>query len=223
MNPAGAPKDLFVLAADSDAHRVLEAILKTPARLGIRPVTFEIERHPEHDPGCRLGSTEYLRPFLGRFRHALVVFDRDGCGSTKTRREIQNEITADLAANGWQDRARAIVIAPELEIWVWGSWSNLAKVLESGEAVLREVVTRQGHPISGLGKPTDPKTALGAVIRNRQQSGRRHRRSPRLFEQLATNAPLNGCRDPAFRELRKTLRTGSRPALAKAHCIPPPE
>ena len=117
MNPAGAPKDLFVLAADADAHRVLEAILKTPARLGIRPVTFEIERHPEHDPGCRRKSTEYLRPFLRRFRHALVVFDRDGCGSTQTRRELQNEITADLAVNGWQDRARAIVIDPELEIW----------------------------------------------------------------------------------------------------------
>lgn len=215
MNPAGAPKDLFVLAAGSDAHRVLEAILKTPDRLGIRPVTFAIERHPEHDPGCRLGSTKYVRPFLGRFRHALVVFDRDGCGSTDSRREIQNDITADLAANGWQDRARPIVIDPELEICVWGSWKNLATVLESDESVLREVVTRQGPPISGLGKPTDPKTALGAAIRNRQQSGGRHRRSPRLFEQLAANAPLNGCRDPAFRELRETLRTWLPPYLRR--------
>lgn len=207
MNPAGAPRDLVVLAADADAHRVLEAILKTPDRLGIRPVTFAIERHPGHDPGCWLGATEYLRPFLGRFRHTLVVFDRDGCGSTKTRRQLQNEINAALATNGWQDRARAIVIAPELEIWVWGSWTNLATVLGSTESVLRELLTRQGLPTSDLDKPTDPKTALSTVIGRRHQSGRRNRRSPRLFGQLAANAPLNGCRDPAFRELRRTLRT----------------
>lgn len=207
MNPAGAPRDLVVLAADSDAYRVLEAILQTPDRLGTRPIAFEIERHPRHDPGCRLGSTEYLRPFLGHFRHALVVFDRDGCGSTQTRRELQDEITANLAANGWQDRARAIVIAPELEIWAWGSWTNLATVLGSRESALREVVTRQGLSISDLDKPTNPKTALGAVIGNRSRSGRRRRRSPRLFGELAANAPLNGCRDPAFRELRRTLRT----------------
>lgn len=205
MNPDGAPSDLFVLVADSDAYRVLEAVLKTPDRLGIRPVTFEIERHPGHDPGCRLGAAEHLRPFLGRFRHALVVFDRAGCGSRKSRREIQAGVTAELAANGWQDRARAIVIAPELEIWVWGSWANLATVLGSTESVLRQLLTRQGFPTSDLGKPLDPKNALGVVVGRKEGAGRQRRRSPRLFGQLTANAPLTGCRDPAFRELRKTL------------------
>ncbi len=217
MNPAGAPQDLFVLAADSDAHRVLETILKTPDRPGIRPVTFAIERHPGHDPGCRQKSTEYLRPFLRRFRHALVVFDRDGCRSTKTRRELQNEITAHLAANGWRDRARAIVIAPELEIWVWGSWKNLATVLGSRESALRERLTTEGFPTSDQDKPLDPKDAFGVVVGNRQQSGRRRRRSPRLFGELAAHAPLDGCRDPAFRELRKTLRIWFPPHPRPTH------
>lgn len=103
--------------------------------------------------------------------------------------------------------ARVIVIAPELEVWAWGSWTNLATVLGSRESALREVVARRGFSISDLGKPTEPKAALGAVVGNRQRSGRQRRRSPRLFGQLAASAPLNGCRDPAFRELRRTLRT----------------
>lgn len=135
-----------------------------------------------------------------------MVFDRAGCGSRKSRREIQTGVTDELAANGWQDRAKAIVIAPELEIWVWGSWANLATVLGSSEPVLRQLLMRQGLPTSDLGKPLDPKNALGLVVGRTHGSGRQSRRSRRLFGQLAANAPLTGCRDPAFRELRKTLR-----------------
>ena len=144
MTAAETPRDLMVLVADSDTHRVMESLLSTPERLGIRQITFAIESHVGRDPGCRKGSPEFLRSYLGDFRHALVLFDRKGCGSTKTRREIQEQVRRDLAANGWNDRARAIVIAPELEVLVWGSVENLAQVLGWSEGALRRFVTKRG-------------------------------------------------------------------------------
>ena len=43
--------DLFVLAADLDMTNALEGLLSRPRDLGIRDVTFVVERHPGRDGG----------------------------------------------------------------------------------------------------------------------------------------------------------------------------
>lgn len=44
-------KDLLVYVADADALAFLRAILQRHQALGIRPITFDIERHPQRDAG----------------------------------------------------------------------------------------------------------------------------------------------------------------------------
>lgn len=206
MNGDRGDGDLFVLVADADARETLSALLCRPGDLGIRPISYRILRHPGRDPGCRLGAVEALRPFLSQFGRALVVFDHDGCGSEEPRRHIQSVANDRLAANGWKGRARTIVIAPELEIWVWGRMSGLTDRLGWNESALRRFLEQRRLGGPGQSKPEDPKRAFQLAVRN---SPLRMGRSPsaRLFGDLAASAPLDGCRDPAFRELRETLRT----------------
>ena len=71
--------DLFVLVADLDMANTLEGLLSRSRDVGIRDVMFDVRRHPGRDNGCRTVSVEYLRPYLGRYDHALIVFDRHGC------------------------------------------------------------------------------------------------------------------------------------------------
>ena len=106
-------KDLFVLAADLELANALEGLLSRSRDLGIRDVEFDIERHVNRDSGCRSDAVEYLRPYHGRYRHAMVVFDHHGCGSSLPREDIQRNLEKQLARNGWANGAKVIVIEPE--------------------------------------------------------------------------------------------------------------
>lgn len=204
--PGTDKKDLIVLVADSDALRALRRILARPEDLGIRSIEYEVAYETAHDAACRLRSAETLRTFLHRFRHAIVVFDRHGCSSKESRDRIQERVTENLRANGWRDDARAIVIEPELEAWAWGSTANVARILGWEQSRLERFLERRGFLAAEGSKPARPKEALEAAVRQAPRS-RRKKVSPRLFGELAACAPLDGCRDPAFRELRETLRT----------------
>ena len=46
-----------------------------------------------------------------------------------TREEIQEEVEIGLTRNGWEGRSKAIVIDPELEVWVWSRSPIVAEVL----------------------------------------------------------------------------------------------
>lgn len=199
-------KDLIVLVADSDALRALREILARPEDLGTRSIEYEVAYETAHDAACRLRSAETLRTFLRRFRHAIVLFDRHGCSSKESRDRIQEKVTENLRVNGWRDNARAIVIEPELEAWAWGSMTNVARVLGWERLRLERFLARRGFLAAEDSKPSRPKEALEAAVRQAPRS-RRKTVSPRLFGELAEEAPLDGCRDPAFRELRETLRT----------------
>lgn len=205
MSGAGK-KDLIVLVADADALRALREILARPEDLGIRSIEYAIAYEAAHDAACRLRSAETLRTFLNRFRHALVIFDRHGCSSKESRDTIQKRVTQNLRNNGWRDNGQAIVIEPELEAWVWGSTANVARTLGWEQSRLERFLEQRGFLAEKDSKPPRPKEAFEAAVRKAPRS-RRKRVSPRLFGELAEEAPLDGCRDPAFRELRETLRT----------------
>lgn len=196
-------KDLFVLSADREMANVLAGLLARPMDLGIRRVEFDIERHLNRDSGCRTGAVEYLRPFLRSYRHALVVFDRDGCGSNLRREEIQQRLGNNLGRNGWQDRARVVVIDPELEVWIWANSTVVSRALGwDSYRELRHWLASRGLWPQGSVKPNDPKKAMEQAMRSR-----RAQISPRLFRKLADKMDFSGCRDLAFNELRATLRT----------------
>lgn len=196
--------DLIALVADIDAENALRGIFSRPQSLGIRPITERIDRHVQRDSGCYRNAPEYLRPFVGQFRRALVVFDQHGCGHDEVPRDqLEADVEERLARNGWADRAAVIVVAPELEAWVWSDSPIVARVLGwRGEMRrLQEWLQSNGLLGAGRGKPLDPKVCFLRALRQARRGY-----SAILFRRLAEQVSLERCTDPAFLKLKETLR-----------------
>lgn len=197
-------KDLLVLTADTDMQVTMNSLLARPEILQIRHITFDVSRHPGRDPGCRSHAVNWLRSGINRYRHALVMFDWHGCGSSKDRRQIQSEVESELYRNGWQDRAKAIVIDPELEAWVWNPAGTTVEVLGWSGTYrdLKDWLTQHGLWDASATKPADPKEAMLETLKKNKV-----RRSSTIFQKLASSIDqLNLCKDDAFVELNNTLR-----------------
>ena len=204
MNGGDGRGDLLVLVADLDMEQTVRGLLARPESLEMAPVKVEVRRHPRRDSGCRTGAVEYLRAFLGSYRHALVLFDLDGSGSDRSREQTQREVEEVLSRNGWKGRARTIVIEPELEAWVWGPSNKVPEVLGWHEEYveLRRWLCGQGlWPEESL-KPPNPKKAMERTM---QES--RSRVTSRKFFELASVVGLRRCRDPSFNDFKQTLRS----------------
>ena len=181
----------------------MTSLLRRNESLGIRAVSFDVGRHLQSDPGCRFRSVERLRPHIGDYEYALVVFDKDGCGSSDPRETIQAEVERKLRINGWPDKSKAIVIDPELETWVWNdSPSTAAQLGWSGTyAELKAWLRKKNLWPKNAPKPPDPKEAMEQVL-----ARTRTPRSATLFAKLAKTVGLAKCQDAAFQEMTATLR-----------------
>ena len=196
--------DLIILTACVQSVAAINGILSRHQSLGIRQIRKpEIITHPNKDPGCLLRPDLLLRSQVNRFDRALIVFDREGCGREDLdATALASMSESQLNAVGWQGRARAIVIDPELENWVWSDSSQVDAALGwSGRIpALRSWVAEMGFIINDNGKPQDPKAALLAAL---QVSGKRH--SSSIFLELAKTISLNRCIDPSFVLLKSVL------------------
>jgi len=204
MNAAAAMRDLIAIVADKDMEFSLKGLLSRPKALGIRSVTADVVVHIERDPGCYRRAHDLLRAFTGRYAHAVVLFDRQGCGvEQKTAGELEHEVEARLQRSGWKSRAVAVVLDPELEVWVWSDSPHVAEVLGwSGERpTLRDWLLAKGFAQQGRAKPRDLKAAMEAVLRRTNCP-----RSAARYEQLAKRVSFERCVDPVFTKLKKTLR-----------------
>ena len=195
-------KDLIVLAADKSMKLVVDALLGR-AVLKLRTISFDTVTHPENDPGVRLRAHNFLRSQLRNYHYAVAVCDRSGSGGERlARRGIEERIENGLRANGWDHRAIAIVIDPELENWMWGDWDATSDALRWADTKsVRDWVIEQQLLSSGHAKPSDPKNALQCAAK---YSGKRW--SSSIHQQIAAQARIDGCTDPAFLKLRSALQ-----------------
>jgi len=203
MSNEPATRDLLVLVADRNMEMAVRGVLGRRKSLGIRQVTVDVRRHPEHDYGCRQGGVEFLSVFIGQYQHALLVFDREGCGQDEDSAEqIESELQGVLAGAGWGNRASVIVPDPELEIWVWSESPHVETELgwSGRRPSLREWLCERGFLEAGQVKPARPKEALEAALREVGKS-----RSSALFGALAERVSLRKCEDRAFLKLRRIL------------------
>jgi len=198
--------DLVVLVADADAEWTMRTLLgKRTASLGIRSLRFGIQRHPGRDPGVFREAPDFLRLYLRRAHYAIVLLDREGSGQEHrlSAYEMEADLERRLRQNGWGDasgqlRAAAIVLDPELEIWVWSRSPHVPDILGVTQAELQQIL--ESFSTTPEGKPQRPKEALLSVLR---QSGRPH--SARIFQELAERVSLQA-HERAFDKLRATLQ-----------------
>jgi hypothetical protein len=131
------------------------------------------------------------------------MFDREGCGSASSCEELEARVEQQLRVNGWEDRASAIVIDPELEIWMWGNWSVLQDCVgwRIGSISLREWLINQKLMDDAETKPAHPKETLERVLRQTRKP-----RSGALFASMGEKVDTSGCMDGAFLKLKSTLQ-----------------
>jgi hypothetical protein len=195
--------DLIVLVPDKNMEVSVRGLLGRWKALGIRQLDHRLLVHPGRDPGCLGQGHDLLRPFRRLYAHALVLLDREGCGREgESRESLENLVERQLQSSGWGDRARAIVIDPELEIWVWSDSPHIPAALGSKDDLptVRRWLNDHHLWTAGRPKPDDPKAAMEKILRI---NGRP--RSSSIYEDLARKVGLQRCQDLAFLKLRETL------------------
>lgn len=205
--------DLVVLVADADAREGIRNLLeKRHSDLGIRPVTVEILRHPERDPGVFWDAQEFLRPYLSKASYAMVLLDWEGSGQEhrKSPEEMEIDLETRLRRNGWvmkagADRAVAIVVKPELETWLWCDPLHISKVLNIPLPEVKSIL--ENALINDQGKPERPKEAFQEALK---RAGRP--RSARIYGEIAYSEDLRrGAKfrsgERSFDKFLTTLRT----------------
>lgn len=209
--------DLMVLVADLDTESALRSLLARHAPLGIRPIRFDVRRHPERDPGCYLRAQDFADVFRAMAGHFLVVFDYHGSGAgDRQPAEIAADVRDRLSRAGWGDRCGAVVIDPELEAWMWPPSANTARILgweHRGELVAwlqrPDRIAHTAHVVAAgaliwppeRAKPADPKEAYLQALRER-----RMKPSAWQFDEIGRRTTFRTCQDRAFWDLRELLR-----------------
>jgi hypothetical protein len=130
------------------------------------------------------------------------MLDLEGSGSEANESiELEAELDQRLRLV-WGDRAKAIVIKPELDIWVWGSDNVLSQILSWSNATnIRDWLRSREHLFDQNQKPLRPKEALEELMREMERP-----RSSALYEKITTRISLERCVDPAFLRLKSVLQ-----------------
>ena len=115
---------------------------------------------------------------------------------------LQDSLNEEFARSDWGERAKAIVLAPELEVWIWSDSPHVDEVAgwQGREPALRRWLVEQGYLQEGEEKPIRPKEAFEAALREVQKP-----RSASLYLQIAENVSLRRCTDTAFMEFKSIL------------------
>jgi hypothetical protein len=202
--PETSRTDLLVLVADNNMEAVARGLLARPQALGIRPLTFDSIVHPRRDPGIANEAHTLLRPYATDYRRALVLLDHEGSGRHEATPEaLAAQVKKRLEENGWEGRAEVVVLAPELEVWVWSASPHVDSCLgwAGRRPDLRAWLQEQGRWPEGQPKPTRPKEAMETALREVRKP-----RSSAIYLDLARTVSLAHHTEPAFLHFTETLK-----------------
>lgn len=192
--------DLVVLVPDKAAEYVVRGGFEREESLGIRALDFKVIVDPGRDGGVRRRGVQILRVERYQFTHAVLMFDYEGCGATDAPEDLEAHLDAALSET-WGTHAKAIVIEPEVDVWMWGAETHIREVVgwDSPQGI-RDWLKAHAFKFDAQGKPERPKEALEAVFRQAQLP-----RSSAHYEALARRLSLARCQDAAFLRLRGAL------------------
>lgn len=204
-------RDCLFLVADKNMEGMLKGYLSRPgihAAFGCNQFSFDARRdilvaHGQNDPGLYTRAREFLQPHARSYRHATVLIDEAWDGSPGAP-EIERRLIEHLVEAGWpQESGCAVVIAPELENWIWQDSPHVCSHFgfDGNFAELRRQLERKGFWLPGEPKPHRPKEAVEEVLRLN-----RIPRSSAIYRDLAASVGTAGCTDKAFLKLRDSMR-----------------
>lgn len=198
------------LVADKNMEGMLKGFFSRTAfhhAMGCGHFNFDVHQdlvvaHGQNDPGLYTRANAFLQPYANSHRHAVVIVDAEWDGSPG-KVEIEQRLCEHLTDAGWSgDRGCAVVIAPELENWVWQNSPHVCAALsfDGTFAALRTFLESQGFWRQGEAKPGRPKEAVEWMLRQSRKG-----RSSAIYQQLAMQVTARGCTDTAFQSLRDAL------------------
>ena len=198
-------RDLVVLTADKDMEHALKGLFTRPEALSIRSIEADILVHPQHDPACARRGVAFLSNLSERYRYGLLMFDHEGSGRERVRTEdLQESLNEDFARSAWGGRAKAIVLSPELEAWIWIDSPHVEEIAgwKGRRPPLRRWMTDQGWLGENEVKPERPKEAFQAVLREARRP-----RSASLYQQIAQRVSFRHCTDRSFLAFKDVLQS----------------
>jgi len=176
-------------------------------QLGCAPFAFDPEKDVFQDPGCTdPGSYWYahenLDPYKGTHERVLVVLDEQWEASPGAV-TIAVDVRRNLESAGWAaDRVEVVVIAPELEAWMWTGASTVNGALRCDPNLdVRAQLGRDNLWPDGNPKPPDPKWAIKAAMHYG-----RAKSETLAMKHICAQADVGGCLDPAFALMRDAFR-----------------
>lgn len=205
MTAVGIQDQAVILVADKNMEQAVAGVCSRPDAIGVSAFGHRIVVHPNRDPGCLLEGVEFLSMFQSQFAHALIMFDRIGCGrESQSRDQLEQELERGLSISGWETRAAAVVIDPELEAWVWSDSPHVDRILgwEGRQPTLRQWLMSRRWLAADATKPLKPKEAMEDALH-----AVRIPRSAALYRQLAQTVSLARCSDASFLKFKTTLQT----------------
>ena len=200
--------NLIILVADRNTQFLMQGLLTRHQSFGIKDLSSSLDHifvHFQRDAGCYNQCSEFLRPFASDYNFALVIFDHEGSGQEhKSRKEIENELEQKLSISGWENRAKVIVLEPEIESWVWSNSPHVEKILgwEEKNPDLKTWLQNKGFLQADEIKPSRPKEAVEEAMREVRKP-----RSSSIYQQLAEKVSFKNCIDEPFIKLRETLQS----------------
>lgn len=201
-------KDLLLYVADADAQAFMNSLLNKPLALGIREITFDIERHPQRDSGMVQSGSELTRMKKGKYQKALLTWDHHGSGRDhkQTPEQVRDEIQNKLDTYTWSKNSSVTIFVPELEQWLWYSENALISYYGiSADQLNTWIVDRcdkLGKAIDVL-KSEQPKELFEYVMRDCLK----RTISPRDFAEIGKLAGVNGLMNcESFRSVVDVLR-----------------
>ena len=121
-------RDLILLVPDKNTEYTVRGALSRHEALGIRRIDFQVLVE-QGDGGVRRRGSQVLGVQQARFSHALLLLDYEGCGSNVAPVELETQLDGALSVM-WGDRAKAIVIDPEVDVWMWGAETHLRAMVD---------------------------------------------------------------------------------------------
>lgn len=165
---------------------------------------YDVTVHQNRDAGVVCEGPEFVRTQLRMYRHALLLCDLHGSGHEDVGRDqLETHLEGRLAKTGWDpERCAAIVIEPELEVWLWVNSPHLEHALGwyGRHPGLRDWLVAEGYLATGSAKPSRPKEALERALATVQ-----HPRSSAIFRAIGEKVSFDRCTDPAFGNLLALL------------------